>query len=68
MPGIKVDTGAYLLAGSKNEKITEGLDGLRDRLSEYYKSLAHDLQNGEVFTQYQMVNQVNCVLLQMLKL
>ncbi len=37
MPGIKVDTGAYLLAGSKNEKITEGLDGLRDRLAEYYK-------------------------------
>ena len=36
VPGIKVDTGAKLLAGSKNEKITEGLDGLRDRLTEYY--------------------------------
>ena len=34
-PGIKVDTGAKQLAGSPNEKITEGLDGLRDRLSEY---------------------------------
>ena len=35
--GIKVDTGAKVLAGSPNEKITEGLDGLRDRLKEYYK-------------------------------
>jgi len=36
-PGIKVDTGAKVLAGSTNEKITEGLDGLRERLKEYYK-------------------------------
>ena len=36
-PGIKVDTGAKVLAGSPDEKITEGLDGLRDRLKEYYK-------------------------------
>ncbi|MEC6986925.1 MAG: class I fructose-bisphosphate aldolase [Pseudomonadota bacterium] len=36
-PGIKVDTGAKILANSPNEKITEGLDGLRDRLKEYYK-------------------------------
>ena len=35
--GIKVDTGAKKLAGSPEEKITEGLDGLRDRLAEYYK-------------------------------
>ena len=35
--GIKVDTGAKVLAGSKNEKITEGLDGLRERLLDYYK-------------------------------
>ena len=35
--GIKVDTGAKVLAGSPNEKITEGLDGLRDRLRKYYK-------------------------------
>ena len=35
--GIKVDTGAKVLAGSTNEKITEGLDGLRERLKEYYK-------------------------------
>ena len=34
-PGIKVDTGAKALAGHPGEKITEGLDGLRDRLNEY---------------------------------
>ena len=37
IPGIKVDKGAKLLAGSKNEKITEGLDGLRGRMEEYFK-------------------------------
>ncbi len=37
IPGIKVDTGAKKLAGSPEEKVTEGLDGLRERLSEYYK-------------------------------
>jgi len=37
LSGIKVDTGAKNLAGFKNEKITEGLDGLRDRLINYYK-------------------------------
>ena len=37
IPGIKVDTGAKKLAGSPDEKITEGLDGLRERLAEYYK-------------------------------
>ena len=36
-PGIKVDIGAKALAGSPKEKITEGLDGLRERLKEYYK-------------------------------
>ena len=35
-PGIKVDTGAKILAGSPDEKITEGLDGLRERLKEYF--------------------------------
>jgi fructose-bisphosphate aldolase class I len=35
IPGIKVDTGAKMLAGSPEEKMTEGLDGLRDRLKEY---------------------------------
>jgi len=37
LPGIKVDTGAKTLSSSKEEKITEGLDGLRERLKEYYK-------------------------------
>ena len=37
IPGIKVDTGAKILANSPDEKITEGLDGLRERLKEYYK-------------------------------
>ena len=36
-PGIKVDTGAKVLAGSPDEKITEGLDGLRERLKEYFE-------------------------------
>ena len=35
VPGIKVDTGAKDMAGHPGEKITEGLDGLRDRLKEY---------------------------------
>tara|TARA_Y100001970_G_C14176155_1_gene827087 strand:- start:785 stop:1792 length:1008 start_codon:yes stop_codon:yes gene_type:complete len=35
-PGIKVDTGAKVLAGSPDEKITEGLDGLRERLKDYF--------------------------------
>jgi len=35
MPGIKVDKGAKALAGFSGEKVTEGLDGLRDRLAEY---------------------------------
>jgi fructose-bisphosphate aldolase class I len=37
VPGIKVDTGAKPLAGAPNETITEGLDGLRDRLKEYHQ-------------------------------
>jgi fructose-bisphosphate aldolase class I len=37
IPGIKVDTGAKDMAAHPGEKITEGLDGLRDRLAEYYQ-------------------------------
>lgn len=37
IPGIKVDTGAKDLAGFPGEKVTEGLDGLRDRIAEYYQ-------------------------------
>ena len=36
LTGIKVDAGAKVLAGSNQEKITEGLDGLRERLKDYY--------------------------------
>jgi fructose-bisphosphate aldolase class I len=36
IPGIKVDTGANDMAGFKGEKVTEGLDGLRDRLKAYF--------------------------------
>ena len=54
-PGIKVDTGAKVLAGSPEEKITEGLDGLRDRLKEY-----HSL--GAKFTKWRGVYNItkNC--------
>ena len=37
LPGIKIDTGAKPLAGFPDETITEGLDGLRDRLREYHR-------------------------------
>lgn len=48
IPGIKVDTGAKTLAGSNGEKITEGLDGLRERFAEY-----HDL--GARFAKWRAV-------------
>ena len=47
VPGIKVDTGAKTLSSSKEEKITEGLDRLRERLEEYY-NWEQDLPSGEV--------------------
>jgi len=37
IPGIKVDAGAKALAGFPGDTITEGLDGLRERLAEYYR-------------------------------
>ncbi len=37
IPGIKIDKGAKDLAGAPGEKVTEGLDGLRERLAEYYE-------------------------------
>ena len=51
IPGIKVDKGAKTLAGSKDETVTEGLDGLRDRLKEYY-----DL--GARFTKWRAVYKI----------
>jgi len=52
VPGIKVDTGAKVLANSSEEKITEGLDGLRERLKEYY-------QLGARFTKWRGVYSIN---------
>jgi fructose-bisphosphate aldolase, class I len=40
IPGIKVDTGAKPLAGAEGETVTEGLDGLRDRLADYHERSA----------------------------
>ncbi|MEX2659522.1 MAG: class I fructose-bisphosphate aldolase [Acidimicrobiales bacterium] len=37
LPGIKVDTGAKPMAGAPGETVTEGLDGLRERIAEYYE-------------------------------
>ena len=51
IPGIKVDKGAKKLAGSIDETITEGLDGLRERLKEYY-----DL--GARFTKWRAVYKI----------
>ena len=50
IPGIKVDTGAKVLASSTDEKITEGLDGLRERLKEYYKLGARFTKWRAVYT------------------
>ena len=49
-PGIKVDTGAKILAGSTDEKITEGLDGLREKLKDYYKLGARFTKWRAVYT------------------
>ena len=54
IPGIKVDTGAKVLATSPKEKITEGLDGLRERLKEYYKL-------GARFTKWRSVYNISNV-------
>lgn len=48
LPGIKVDAGAKDLAGSPGEKVTEGLDGLRERLAEY-------VELGAAFTKWRAV-------------
>ena len=51
IPGIKVDKGAKPLAGSLDETVTEGLDGLRERLKEYY-------QLGARFTKWRAVYRI----------
>ncbi|MFL2889539.1 MAG: class I fructose-bisphosphate aldolase [Pelagibacteraceae bacterium] len=52
IPGIKVDKGAKTLSGSSEETVTEGLDGLRERLKEYY-----DL--GARFTKWRAVYKID---------
>ncbi len=52
VPGIKVDSGAKALANSSEEKITEGLDGLRERLTAYY-------QLGARFTKWRGVYSIS---------
>ncbi len=52
LPGIKVDKGAKPLAGSDNETVTEGLDGLRERLEEYYNL-------GARFTKWRAVYKIS---------
>ena len=52
VPGIKVDTGAKVLANSVEEKITEGLDGLRERLKKYY-------EKGARFTKWRGVYNIS---------
>jgi fructose-bisphosphate aldolase class I len=53
IPGIKVDKGARNLAGFPDEKVTEGLDGLRERLAEY-----RDL--GAKFAKWRAVISIGC--------
>ena len=52
IPGIKVDKGAKPIAGSNEETVTEGLDGLRERLKEYYKL-------GARFTKWRAVYKIS---------
>ena len=52
IPGIKVDKGAKPLAGSAEETVTEGLDGLRERLKEYYSL-------GARFTKWRAVYKID---------
>ena len=61
IPGIKVDKGAKVLSGSNNEKITEGLDGLRDRMIEYYKLGARFAKWRAVFSISNGLPSMQCV-------
>lgn len=61
LPGIKVDTGAKPLAGSSTEKITEGLDGLRERLKEYYELGARFAKWRAVITVSDILPSLNCI-------
>jgi len=61
IPGIKVDTGAKELAGFRDEKITEGLDGLRERLIDYYDIGARFAKWRAVITIGDMIPSDACI-------
>lgn len=61
IPGIKVDAGAKDLAGHPGEKVTEGLDGLRDRLEEYAKLDLRFAKWRAVFTIGNNIPSVACI-------
>jgi fructose-bisphosphate aldolase class I len=61
IPGIKVDTGAHPLAGHEGEKVTEGLDGLRQRLKEYYELGARFAKWRAVITIGESTPTVACI-------
>lgn len=61
VPGVKVDKGAQALAGSQLEKVTEGLDGLRDRLAGYYEQGARFAKWRAVITIADGAPTWNCV-------
>jgi len=61
IPGIKVDMGAKDMAGHPGEKITEGLDGLRDRLKEYYQMGARFAKWRAVITIGDIIPSRGCI-------
>ncbi|MEO1135281.1 MAG: class I fructose-bisphosphate aldolase [Pseudomonadota bacterium] len=69
IPGIKVDKGAKDLAGAPGEKVTEGLDGLRERLNEYYELGARfakwraviDIDGAEIPSSYCIATNVHAL-------
>ena len=60
VPGIKVDKGAKELAGFNGEKVTEGLDGLRERLQEYYDMGARFAKWRAVITIGESMPSIGC--------
>ncbi|MFN0264630.1 class I fructose-bisphosphate aldolase [Tepidamorphus sp. 3E244] len=61
VPGIKVDKGAQALAGTEIEKVTEGLDGLRERLKKYHEAGARFAKWRAVITITDNTPSHNCI-------
>ncbi len=61
IPGIKVDMGAKSMAGFPGEKITEGLDGLRERLADYKKTGARFAKWRAVITIDESIPTTTCI-------